>query len=78
MRKFSRCPRYESGGKTDVKCFENDCFLNRYNQLKTANILLNKLIEEITLEFPSINDVPQILTDRHYENISDEFWKHKL
>ena len=45
---------------------------------KTANILLNKLIEEITLEFPSINDVPQILTDRHYENISDEFWKHKL
>lgn len=44
---------------------------------KTANTLLNKLTEEITLEFPSINDVPQILTDRHYEKISDDFWKSK-
>jgi len=41
---------------------------------KTAESLLNKLIEEITLEFPSIDDTPKELIDRHYENISDKFW----
>lgn len=37
--------------------------------------LLKTLIEEISNEFPSVNDMPQVLIDRHYEKLSDEFWK---
>ena len=36
--------------------------------------LLECLINEITQEFPSVDDVPDILKNRHYENISDPFW----
>lgn len=37
--------------------------------------LLKTLVEEISNEFPSVNEVPQVLAERHYETISDEFWK---
>lgn len=37
--------------------------------------LLGRLCEEITLEFPSVDDIPEILKERHYENISDDYWK---
>lgn len=37
--------------------------------------LLYRLAEEIALEFPSVDSTPQIIKDRHYENISDDFWK---
>ncbi len=37
--------------------------------------LLNCLCSEIEEEFPSVNDVPEVLKKRRYENISDPFWK---
>lgn len=37
--------------------------------------LLHRLCKEIAEEFPSINDLPDILKNRHYEMISNEFWK---
>lgn len=37
--------------------------------------LIGVLCEEITEEFPSVDDIPVILKDRHYELISDPFWK---
>lgn len=37
--------------------------------------LISSLIEEIADEFPSVDDMPKVLKDRHYENISDEYWK---
>ncbi len=37
--------------------------------------LLNCLCEEIALEFPSIDEQPDIIKDRHYEKITDDFWK---
>lgn len=37
--------------------------------------LLQCLSNEITEEFPSVDDVPDIIKCRHYENISDSFWK---
>lgn len=37
--------------------------------------LLKTLIEEISNEFPSVNDLPKVLIDRHYEKLNDEFWK---
>lgn len=36
--------------------------------------LLSCLCSEITEEFTSVEDVPEILKSRHYENISDPFW----
>ncbi len=46
---------------------------------KFSNILGDKLLEtlinEIAEEFPSVDDTPDILRDRHYENIVDEYWK---
>jgi type II restriction enzyme len=37
--------------------------------------LLYTLAAEIAEEFPSVDNIPQILKDRHYELISDTFWK---
>lgn len=37
--------------------------------------LILRLCEEIAEEFPSVDGVPDILKDRHYENISDPFWQ---
>ncbi|MGM9636694.1 MAG: HaeII family restriction endonuclease, partial [Eubacteriales bacterium] len=37
--------------------------------------LLWRLCKEIAEEFPSVDNVPDILKNRHYEKISDAFWK---
>lgn len=37
--------------------------------------LLNCLAEEIAEEFPSIDGMPEIIKRRHYERISNSFWK---
>lgn len=36
--------------------------------------LLECLCEEISHEFPSVDDIPDALKERHYEKISDPFW----
>lgn len=33
------------------------------------------LCEEIAVEFPSVDSVPDILKNRHYEKISNPFWR---
>lgn len=46
---------------------------------KFSKIIGDKLIEnlcvEIAEEFPSVSELPEILKLRHYEKISDSFWK---
>lgn len=42
-----------------------------------AEKLLETLSEQITLEFPSVDEIPDVLKERHYENIKDSFWKTK-
>lgn len=37
--------------------------------------LLKKMCTELANEFPSIDETPELLKVRHYENISDTFWK---
>ena len=39
-----------------------------------GNRLLECLRDEISNEFPSVDDNPQILKKRHYETITDNFW----
>ena len=36
--------------------------------------LLRKLRQEITLEFPSVGELPDLLRERHYEEIQDAYW----
>lgn len=36
--------------------------------------LLGCLAEEISEEFPSVDETPACIRSRHYENISDPFW----
>ena len=36
--------------------------------------LISCLCSEIAEEFPSVDDVPEVLKKRHYERISDPFW----
>ncbi|WP_315392233.1 HaeII family restriction endonuclease [Prevotella denticola] len=40
-----------------------------------ASKLLNTLSEEMLLEFPSLDTLPDALTQRHYEKISNDFWQ---
>ena len=40
-----------------------------------GDTLLYTLAAEIAEEFPSVDNTPDILKDRHYELISDPFWK---
>lgn len=42
-----------------------------------AEKLLETLSEQITLEFPSVDEIPDVLKERHYEKIKDTFWKAK-
>lgn len=46
----------------------------KYSELM-GDKLITSLAEEIADEFPSVDDIPQVLKDRHYENISDDYWK---
>ena len=45
----------------------------RYTDL-LANNLLKTLANEISNEFPSVENIPKQLINRHYEMIKDDFW----
>ena len=36
--------------------------------------LLSSLVEEIAQEFPSVDELPESIEKRHYEEICDPFW----
>ena len=40
-----------------------------------ARPLLDTLAEEISNEFTSLHAIPEVIINRHYENITDDFWK---
>ena len=39
-----------------------------------AQSLLDSLAEEISLEFPSVDDTPEILKQRKYDEVNEHFW----
>ena len=45
---------------------------------KYADVIGNKLLDclcsEIIQEFPSLDSTPEILKEKHYEKIKDDFW----
>ena len=56
-----------------IKWYEK-ALTGAYSEL-LASKLLNTLSEEMLLEFPSLNSLPDALTQRHYEQIENDFWK---
>ncbi len=40
-----------------------------------AQPLLDTLAEEISNEFPSVNNIPEVIKSRQYNRIQDDFWK---
>ena len=40
-----------------------------------GNKLVSSLVGEIADEFPSLDEVPEIIKERHYESINDDYWK---
>lgn len=39
-----------------------------------GDLLLSKMKEELTMEFPSIDEIPEVIRERHYELINNPFW----
>lgn len=60
---------------------ENDliCWYEKALRGKYSNVLAEKLLttlsEEIALEFPSVNEIPDVLKERRYDKIKNNFWK---
>lgn len=59
--------------ETDLINWYEKALRGKYSDL-IGDDLIKCLGDEIVEEFPSVDDVPDILKDRHYENISDPFW----
>lgn len=42
---------------------------------KLGDILLDSMKEELSYEFPSIDEIPEILRKRNYHKIKSHYWK---
>ena len=59
--------------ETDLVNWYEKALRGKYADIIGDN-LIDCLCAEIAEEFPSVDDFPNILKERHYENISDPFW----
>lgn len=59
--------------ESDLVNWYEKALRGKYSDL-IGNNLIGTLCSEIVEEFPSVDDVPEILKTRHYERISDPFW----
>lgn len=59
--------------ETDLINWYEKALRGKYSEL-LGNILLNKIRDELANEFPSIDDVPDIIRARHYEKINNPEW----
>ena len=59
--------------ETDLINWYEKALRGKYSDL-IGDDLIKCLCDEIVEEFPSVDDVPEILKSRHYEDISDPFW----
>lgn len=60
--------------ESDLVSWYEKALRGKYSK-ELGQSLLSCLCEEIAQEFPSVDDLPEALKQRHYENISDPFWK---
>lgn len=60
--------------ESDLVLWYDKALTGEYSNV-LAKPLLQSLAEEISLEFPSVNNIPEVLSKRHYERVSDIFWE---
>ncbi len=60
--------------ESDLVTWYEKALRGKYSK-ELGQSLLSCLCEEIALEFPSVEELPEAIKERHYENISDPFWK---
>lgn len=60
--------------ENDLICWYEKALRGEFAEL-TSDKLLSVLCESIADEFPSVSSTPEILSDRHYETITDDFWQ---
>ena len=46
----------------------------KYSEI-IGDSLIKCICEEIAEEFPSVEELPEVLKNRHYEKITDSFWR---
>ncbi len=59
--------------ESDLVLWYEKALRGRYADI-IGDSLIECLCDEIAEEFPSVDSVPDVLKNRHYENISDPFW----
>lgn len=59
--------------ESDLVLWYEKALRGRYADI-IGDSLIECLCDEIAEEFPSVDNIPDILKNRHYENISDPFW----
>lgn len=59
--------------ESDLVLWYEKALRGRYADI-IGDSLIECLCDEIAEEFPSVDSIPDILKNRHYENISDPFW----
>lgn len=60
--------------ETDLISWYEKALRGKYADIM-AEELLGTLCEEIAEEFPSVDDLPDVLKHRHYERVADPYWK---
>lgn len=60
--------------ETDLINWYEKALRGKYSNL-LGNTLLQKMRNELAKEFPSIDEVPEIISSRHYERINNPEWK---
>lgn len=59
--------------EADLINWYNKALQGKYSK-ELGDLLLSKMREELSLEFPSVDEIPEIIRQRHYELINNDFW----
>lgn len=59
--------------EADLTNWYNKALRGRHSS-ELGDLLLSRMKEELTMEFPAIDEVPEIISQRHYELINNEDW----
>lgn len=59
--------------EADLITWYNKALRGKYST-ELGDLLLSKMKEELILEFPSIDEVPDIISKRHYELVKNAYW----
>lgn len=68
-----RCRIQSIVTESDLINWYNKALRGKYSK-ELGGLLLSKMKEELTMEFPSIDEIPEVISQRHYELINNDYW----